>query len=313
MSDSTLTRNYVKQIREIIEEYELVKQRRHGGFRFASDLFKYYHIPRQNFFKLYHRYQSSGGTDESMLPQKRGRKFGSIQTMPMIRQKIQELRKQGFGRYEIYDLVLPQYGRFTPSPSTIYRILKAYGLSRLTIAHERNKRRIIKERAGELGHMDCHQIRRGTVEGSNRPLYVVGLLDDYSRLCAVDVVSDVKSLTVGLSTLKLLSVLWQNYGIKFSEMLTDNGSEFKKDYAVLLSSFAITQRHTRPYHPQTNGKMERFWKTLEQEVLAEATYKTFDALKEELFNYMIYYNHLRYHQGINRKPIQSLLVLSSNS
>jgi hypothetical protein len=66
------------------------------------------------------------------------------------------------------------------------------------------------------------------------------------------------------------------------------------------------------YRPQTNGKMERFWKTVEHELLAEQVYDSLDHLKEELFNYMLYYNHLRYHQGINRKPFQSLSVLSSN-
>ncbi len=232
--------------------------------------------------------------------------------MPLIQQKIQELRSQGFGRYEIYDLMLPQYGRITPSPSTIYRILRLYGINKVNEEMLRHKRQIIKEKAGELGHMDCHQVRRGTIEGMNKPLYLVGLIDDYSRLCAVEVVSDVKSLTVGLSTMKLLSLIYQNYGIKFVEMMTDNGSEFKKDYQTILTSLEIKQIRTRPYRPQTNGKMERFWKTVEHELLAEQVYDSLDHLKEELFNYMLYYNHLRYHQGINRKPIQSLLVLSSN-
>lgn len=311
MSDNTLQRKYMKQMREIIEAYELVKRKQHGGFRFASELFAYYHIPRQNFYKLYHRY-SQEKSEEDLLPRKRGRKFGTIQTMPLIQQKIQELRSQGFGRYEIYDLMLPQYGRITPSPSTIYRILKLYGINNVNEEMLRHKRQIIKEKAGELGHMDCHQVRRGTIEGMNKPVYLVGLIDDYSRMCAVEVVSDVKSLTVGLSTLKLLSLVYQNYGIKFVEMMTDNGSEFKKDYQTILTSLEIKQIRTRPYRPQTNGKMERFWKTVEHELLAEQVYDSLDHLKEELFNYMLYYNHLRYHQGINRKPFQSLSVLSSN-
>lgn len=312
MSDHTMSRNYAKHLKEIIRTYEQVKRREHGGFKFVSDVFKYYKIPKQNFFKWYHRYQQTG-SDESLFPQKRGRKFGTIQVMPFIKQKIQELRKQGFGRYEIYDLMLPQYGKFTPSPSTIYRILKAYGINRATEEIIRNKRAIIKQRVGELGHMDCHQIKRGTVDGVNKPLYLVGLIDDFSRLCAVDVVGDVKSLTVGLSTLKLLSLLYQNYGIKFTQMMTDNGSEFKADYETILQTLDITHIHTRPYRPQTNGKMERFWKTVEHELLAEQVYEHVDALKEQLFDYMIYYNHLRYHQGIQRKPIQSLLIPSSNS
>lgn len=310
MSDLTLTRNYLKRLKEIVRAYEDVKRGEGGAFKFASDVFKYYQIPRQNFYKLYRRY-NMGRSDSNLLPQKRGRKFGSVKTMPFIKNKVLELRRQGFGRYEIYDLMLPQYGKYTPSPSTIYRILKAYGVNNASSEMKRHKRVIIKERTGELGHMDCHQIKRGTVEDTNK-LYLVGLIDDYSRLCAVDVVDNIQGLTVGFSTIKLLSLIFQNYGIKFDKILTDNGSEFKKSYQTILDSLNIKNTHTKPYRPQTNGKMERFWRTIEDELLKEQVYKSKDELKEEILNYMIYYNHLRYHQAIQRKPIDSLKVVSSN-
>lgn len=310
MSDQTLVRNYSKQIVKIIKEYELVKQGKHGGIRFVSDLFKIHHIPKQNFFKLYHRYQQLGFA--GLTPQKRGRKFGTIQTIPMVRNKITELRSQGFGRYEIYDMLLPQYGRYTPSPSTIYRILKANNLNRLTIHHTAAKRKIIKQTAGEMAHIDAHQLKRGSVEGINKVLYIIGVIDDYSRVCAVDVVENIQSLTVGLSVLKLLTLLKQNYGIHVQEILSDNGSEFKGAFDVILHELHIKHRRTRPYRPQTNGKIERFWKTLEEEVLRETVFKDRQTLEESLFNYMLYYNHVRHHQGIATKPIQLLSVTQPN-
>lgn len=311
MSDQTLTRNYIKQIERLIVEYELVKQKKHGGVRFVSDLFHNYHIPKQNFFKLYHRYKQAGVS--GLTPQKRGRKFGSIYSMPMINTKIQELRQQGFGRYEIYDLMLPQYGRYTPSPSTIYRILKAHNLNTLVPRQKEAKRRIIKETAGELAHIDCHQVKRGSVTGyDTKHLYIVGLIDDYSRICAVELVDNVQSLTVGLSALKLLTLFKQNYGITVSTILSDNGSEFKQAFASIMVTLNITHKKTRPYRPQTNGKIERFWKTLEEEVLYEGVFETRQYLEEQLFNYMLYYNHLRHHQGINAKPINLLTQENQN-
>lgn len=121
--DLTLTKNYLKMIKNVILDYELTKAGKHPGFKFASDVFKHYKIPKQNFFKIYNRWKDNRD-DKSLLPQKRGRKFGILKTIPMIVNKVIELRKQGFGRYEIYNLLLPKYGQYTPKPSIIYNLLK---------------------------------------------------------------------------------------------------------------------------------------------------------------------------------------------
>jgi hypothetical protein len=70
-------------------------------------------------------------TDSSLIPQKRGRKFGNMKYQPYISNKIEELRNQGFGRFEIHDLMLPRFGKLTPSPTTIYNILLRKGLNKL--------------------------------------------------------------------------------------------------------------------------------------------------------------------------------------
>ena len=70
--DKTLYRNYVSKWKFLIQEYELVKQKRHPKFRFAADFYRFHQTHRQTFFKYYHRFRESGA-DHALVPQKRGR------------------------------------------------------------------------------------------------------------------------------------------------------------------------------------------------------------------------------------------------
>ena len=70
----------------------------------------------------------------------------------------------------------------------------------------------------------------------------------------------------------------------------------------------IKHRYTRPYRPQTNGKVERFWRTLQEDLIHETDFDTLEELKDELFQYLYYYNNERPHQGIGgKKPIDMTL------
>jgi transposase InsO family protein len=116
------------------------------------------------------------------------------------------------------------------------------------------------------------------------------------------------------ATLKCLNILAEHYDIKFKEVLTDNGPEVgtreskKKSehpFERMLMELGIRHRYTKAYRPQTNGKVERFWKTLEEDLLSETTFDSMDGLKEELIQYLYYYNHERPHQGLGGKtPVE---------
>ena len=58
--DKTLYRNYVRKWKFLIQEYELVKQKRHPKFRFVADFYRFHQTHRQTFFKYYHRFRQSG-------------------------------------------------------------------------------------------------------------------------------------------------------------------------------------------------------------------------------------------------------------
>ena len=64
---------------------------------------------------------------------------------------------------------------------------------------------------------------------------------------------------------------------------------------------------TKPCRPQTNGKIERFWKTLEDELLSGEKFETLEEFKQHILGYVVYYNEHRIHQGINNiMPVQKL-------
>ncbi|WP_281633967.1 integrase core domain-containing protein [Flavobacterium luteolum] len=236
--------------------------------------------------------------------------------MPFIEQKVIELREKGNSRYEIVSILSPKLGKHTPSYSGVYNILKRHKINRLTPKIKKNHQKIIKERMGQLGHIDCHYLSKSIIRGENKKLYLVCVIDDYSRIAWAELVSDITSLTVMFASLKCLNILSSHYEIKFEEILSDNGAEFgpktskvknNHPFERMLMELGIVHRYTKPYRPQTNGKVERFWRTLEEDLLRDTDFDSQEELKEELLQYLYYYNHERPHQGIDgKKPIEMI-------
>ena len=320
-SDKTLVINYVKKFRFLIKEYELVKKKKHSQFKFVGDFYKFHNTNRQTFLKYYNRFYLNGN-DIDLLPQKRGPKWKTRRPLPYIENKVNELRKQGINRYEIAYLLKPKLKQFTPSPSGVYNITKRYNLNKLTPKMKKNNRKIIKQKAGELAHIDCHYLDKNIVNGITDRLFLIAIIDDATRIIWVEIIPNIKSLTAMFSTMRILNYFQQNHSIQFKELLSDNGSEFggKKlkypedhPFEHMLIEMNIKHRYTRPYRPQTNGKIERFWKTIETDLLEDMAFDSIEHLQNELEQYLYYYNHERPHQGINgSNPVQFLQNLLAN-
>jgi transposase InsO family protein len=196
-------------------------------------------------------------------------------------------------------------------------------MNKLKQPEKEEKRRIIKERAGQLGHVDCHYLTKDLIVGTYKRSYLLCVIDSYSRLAWAELIHDIKSLTAMFTTLKSINFLNVQYGIKFEEMLSDNGSEFssrsKKSrydhpFERMLMEMGIKHRYTRPYRPQTNGKVERFWRTLNEDLIEGTTFESFEEFNEKLQEYLFYYNEHRPHQALNGLPPKKFLEkkLSTN-
>ena len=316
-SDLTLVRNYLDKYRFLIREYEQVKARQHPVYRLAKDFYTAHDTDRRSFLKYYNRFKQSG-KESDLLPGKRGPKYRSRRPIRFIENKVLEQRELGNNRFEIVDILKQKLGRFTPSASGVYNIIKRYGKNRLTPKMQQNKRKIIKERMGELGHIDCHHLGKSIIRGQSQKLYLLCLLDDYSRLACVEVNQDITALTTMFSTMRCISAFKKQFGIAFEEMIADNGPEFgpaqslnkqNHPFERMLAEVGIKRRYMRPYRPQTNGKVERFWRTLQEDLIHETDFDSLDELKEELNQYLYYYNYERPHQGISgKKPIEMITL-----
>jgi transposase InsO family protein len=159
--------------------------------------------------------------------------------------------------------------------STVHAILRRHGCSRLpprlpseaVVRYER-------ERPGELLHVDVKKLgriirpgHRVTGDRSQRArgragwLYLFAAIDDASRLGFACLYSD-ETADSALSFLAACERFYGEHGVQIERVLTDNGSCFKRRWAEACARSGIAVRKTRPYRPQTNGKVERFIRTL---------------------------------------------------
>lgn len=159
--------------------------------------------------------------------------------------------------------------------STVHAVLRRHGRSRLLPPAARSEvLRYERERAGELVHVDCKKLgrilapgHRVTGDRSRRAkgkagwLYVFAAIDDATRLAFARVYPD-ESAASAIAFLDELVRFYARHAITVERVLTDNGTCFKRRWADACAAHAIAVRKTRPYRPQTNGKVERFIRTL---------------------------------------------------
>ena len=311
-NDLTLKRGYLKTYRYLFDDYEQIKRGEHPVFRFVKDFYSAHKTDPRSFLKYYHRFRASGD-ERDILPAKRGPKYNTRRPDPEDEQQVLELRQRGCNKFEIADYLKRKANNFTPSPSGVYNILKRHNKNRLTVADKEVKRKIIKERMGQLGHIDCHHLSKNVIRGQNRKLYLLCVIDDHSRLAWAQVMEDITALTAMFTAMHCMQALKREFGIQFQEIIADNGPEFgtsaslqKKNHPFerMLIETGIKRRYMQPYRPQTNGKVERFWRTLKEDLIEDTDFDSFEELEDELLKYLVYYNWERPHQGINgKKPI----------
>jgi hypothetical protein len=132
-----------------------------------------------------------------------------------------------------------------------------------------------------------------------RYAYLIGFMDDYSRYL---VGADVFRSQTAENVLEVFRVAMSEYNPP-KEMLTDNGRQYTtwrgtSRFEAELKKSGIAHFKSRPHHPMTLGKIERFWETIWQEFLSRAQFESFESARERIRLWIKYYNHKRPHQGI---------------
>jgi transposase InsO family protein len=215
-----------------------------------------------------------------------------------VRAKILELKKEEPSRgIKRISQLLKRVFFLQASPETVRKTLKEQGLIESPPKPRRNVvRPRFFERAtpNQMWQTDIFTFRLG-----GRYAYLIGFMDDYSRFL---VGADLFRSHTAENVLEVLRVAVGEYQPP-KEMLTDNGREYVNwrgttRFQAELKKNGIYHFKSRPHHPMTLGKIERFWETIWQEFLSRAQFESFDSARERIRLWIKYYNHKRPHQGI---------------
>jgi transposase InsO family protein len=127
-------------------------------------------------------------------------------------------------------------------------------------------------------------------------------IDDYSRLAYAEVLPDEKA-TTAVGFLRRAVEHYRRYGITVEAVLSDNGSAYRSTlHAVACRTLGIRHLRTRPYRPQTNGKAERFIRTLINGWAYGAIYGSSSERTAALDGWLRHYNHRRKHSALSHQP-----------
>ena len=210
--------------------------------------------------------------------------------------------------------------------STVWRILKRNGLNRLSWIDRptgRVIRRYERSAPGELVHLDIKKVGKIPPGGGwrvhgrgsdrakranrskRRPVGYTFLhvaIDDYSRVAYVEAHDNETAATLVGFWRRAQDWYWSN-DMAVDEVLTDNGPNFVSDaFAELLAERRILHRRTRPYRPQTNGKAERFNRTLADEFLYNYKFRSENERRIRLKRWIHNYNCHRHHTAVGGPP-----------
>jgi transposase InsO family protein len=215
------------------------------------------------------------------------------------------------------------------APATVSLICKRAGLGRLPrLEPVGPTHRYERARAGELVHVDVKKLGRidgvghrvlGRSAGHHRARgagwdYVHVLVDDATRIAYAEVLADEHPATAVGFLRRALAYL-ASLGITAERLMTDNGNPYRsRAHAIACRELGIRHLRTRPYTPRTNGKAERFIKTLVDGWAYDAVYGSERERARALPAWLDRYNRRRPHRAIGRMPPMARLAeLSANN
>ena len=211
--------------------------------------------------------------------------------------------------------------------STVSAVLTRIGLGKLSgLEPAEPANRYERKRPGELLHIDIKKLGRiarpgHRVTGNRRKRrrgigweYVHVCVDDATRLAYVEVLEDEKAATA-VGFLRRAIAHFRAHGIQIERVMTDNGSCYRATiHALACKALRIKHLRTRPYRPRTNGKAERFIRTMLAGWAYTAIYANSHQRHHALPGWLYFHNHEQPHRSLNRQPpIQRLQTLKQNN
>lgn len=283
---------------------EFVQLALHEGTNF-SELCRRYHVHRTTGYKWLKRYKQfgiKGLEDRSRCPQTSPNK-----TAKKVEQRVIAVRRKhpSWGGRKIEAYLKRQGMTSPPHPNTITDILHRHGLIQLEATQSHQPYiRFEHEQPNDLWQMDF----KGYLKLPTGRCYPLTVLDDCSRFSlGIQACRNEQEL----STKQQLIPIFKRYGLP-GAINMDNGNPwgsstpgFYTSFAVWLMRLGIRVSFSRPRHPQTNGKIERFHRTLKGELLNHREFKNLQEAQQAFSEWRHVYNTERPHEALEMKvPVQ---------
>ncbi len=274
--------------------------------RSKSEVAREYGVSRRWVITLVQRYLAEG--EAGLQPRSRRPLSSPRRTVAAVEDEIVQIRKDldkhgheaGAATIAVH---LARVHGASPAVSTIWRILSARGFV-TPQPHKRPKSSYLRFAAAQPNERWQTDITHWTLPDAS-DVEILNWIDDHSRLCLDSTTQHIfKSPDIDASYQQIAA----HYGDPAS-VLSDNGAVYTGRYRgtgrvmleVTLNARGIRFRHSRPYHPQTCGKVERFHQTLKKWLAQQPPATTLTELQAQLDHYRDYYNTVRPHRALHRR------------
>lgn len=284
--------------------------------RSKAEVAREYGVSRRWVITLVQRFLAEG--EPGLVPRSRRPARSPLRTAKAVENEIIELRKDLDRRgHEAGAATIAAHLQHrhapdaVPAVSTIWRILSARGFV-TPQPHKRPKssyQRFCADQPNERWQLDITHVRLA----DNTDVEVLNIIDDHSRLCLA---STTRRTFLAADVNTVFTTATSQYGDP-AGLLSDNGAVFtghsrgggRVALEVTLHARGITFTHSRPYHPQTCGKVERFHQTLKKWLHRQPRPVTVRQLQALLDEFSVYYNTIRPHRALDRRtPDQAYLA-----
>jgi transposase InsO family protein len=274
-------------------------------------------VSRATAYKWLARYRAQGRAglaDRSSRPHR----CPHALTAAQVRRVLAARRRRRQGPHRLgYHLAMPR--------STVYGVLRRHGMSRLSHT-DRTSGVVVRyqrERPGELVHLDVKKLGRIPDGGGHRAHgraaatrgrgigydYIHSAVDDRSRVAFSQILPDEQATTAARFLVEAAE-FFADHGVRIQRVLTDNAKAYTESvlFAETAAGLGIRRKRTRPYRPQTNGKVERFNRTLLEEWAYARLYRSTDERRRAFARWLRFYNHRRPHTALDGLTPMAALV-----
>jgi transposase InsO family protein len=281
-----------------VGERELLMRMHEQGVSF-SDLSWKTGIRREVLSRWWTRFKEQGRA--GLEPRSRRPQRSPGRLLAPIEEQVLQLRNRGWGPARIaWALGIGH--------SSVHRVLLRHGRNRLRQPVSRTFRRYEKSRPGELLHLDLKYLYRWP---NSRREYAFAVVDDFTR----EAVAHIRPDRTSGEAASFLEQVVTTLPYRIEAVMTDNDLIFTMRYAFhsqrqtrfqqACRGLGIQHWLARPHHPQSNGKVERFFRTMDEECFAVHRPRSSEARIRDLEQFVWYYNHQRPHLSLHGlTPVQ---------